>query len=561
MVASSAGPVYTFKPHERPALPGSPANPDHPVQRRVGYLLAAILIGLTGGLGSAFVTVNLPFLQGTLGLSPDEGAWLLAAYYMTNVTSNLLLIKYRQQFGLQPFVRYVLGAYALVTFAHLFINDFWSTLAVRAISGLAGSGLSTLTILYFMQGLPAPKRLAGIMLGISVPQIAVPLARVLSPDLLTWGDWRITYVFECGLALATLAAVVILPLPPSEREDAFERTDFLTFGLFAPGLCLLIAVLCQGRLLWWTQSPWIGLALVAAIVLITVAFLVEHGRRNPLINTRWLGTGAILRLMLIAASVRILLSEQSFGAVGFLTVVGMGVEQMMTLNLFVMLATIAGVLVMVATFRPHDVGLPIGISILMIAIAAFMDAHTTNLSRPADFYLTQSMIGFASVLFLGTVMVIGMARTLLAGTHNLVSFVVLFSISQSIGGLAGSAALGTFQTVREKFHSHELVQRIVLTDPLVAMRVQGGGSALGGVVIDPDQRSAQGLVLLGRQVAREANILAFNDVFFLVGMLSSVALIWTVAIRLSMQRRGEVSPVIELQQRMQVLTAEVSNRE
>jgi MFS family permease len=556
MVAISAGPLYVFKPHERPTLPGSPANPDHPLRRRVGYFFAATLIGLTGGLGSAFVTVNLPFLQGTLGLSPDDGAWLLAAYYMTNVTANLLLIKYRQQFGLQPFVRYVLLAYALVTFAHLFINDFWSTLAVRAISGLAGSGLSTLTILYFMQGLPAPKRLAGIMLGISVPQIAVPIARVLSPDLLTWDDWRMTYVFEVGLALATLAAVVILPLPPSEQEDAFERQDFLTFGLLGPGLCLVIAVLCQGRLLWWTETPWIGRALVAAIVLITAALLVEHGRRNPLINTRWLGTGAIVRLMLVAAAVRILLSEQSFGSVGFLMVVGMGVEQMMMLNIVVVIASIAGVIVMLATFRPHDVGLPIGIAILMIAVAAFIDANTTNLTRPADFYLTQAMIGFASVLFLGTAMVIGIARTLLAGTQNLVSFVVLFSVSQSIGGLAGSAALGTFQSVREKFHSHELVQRIVPTDPLVAMRVRGGGGMLGGVVTDPDQRSAQGLALLARQVAREANILAFNDVFFIVGVLASVALISTLLIRLSMHRRGEISPIIALQQRMQAPSAE-----
>ena len=558
---SSATPAYVFKPHERPTLPGSPANPDHPAYRQIGYLLAAILIGIAGGLGSAFVTVNLPFVQGTLGLSPDEGAWLLAAYYMTNVTANLLLIKYRQHFGLQPFIRYILGAYVLVTFAHLFIHDFWSTLAVRAISGLAGSGLSTLTILYFMQGLPAPKRLAGIMLGISVPQIAIPLARVLSPDLLTWGDWRMTYVFECGLVLATLATVIVLPLPPSEREKAFERTDFLTFGLLAPGLCLVIAVLCQGRLLWWTETPWIGFALAAAIVLITTAFVVEHGRRNPLINTRWLGTGAIIRLMLIAASVRILLSEQSFGSVGFLTVVGMGVEQMMTLNIIVVLASIAGVVVMLATFRPHDVGLPIGIAVLMIAVAAFMDSSTSNLTRPANFYLTQAIIGFASVLFLGTAMVIGIARTLLAGTQNLVSFVVLFSVSQSIGGLAGSAVLGTFQVMREKFHSHELVQRIVLTDPLVAARVRGGGGALGGVVTDPHQRGLQGLALLSRQVAREANILAFNDVFFLVGVLASAALIWMLAIRLSMHRRGEISPIIELQQRMQVPPVKATSRE
>ena len=136
---SGAASAYVFKPHERPTLPGSPANPEHPIGRRTGYLLAAILVGMTGGLGSALLTVNLPFVQGTLGLSPAEGAWLLAAYYMTNVTANLLLIKYRQQFGLQPFVRYVLATYALATFAHLFIHDFWSTLAVRAISGLAAS--------------------------------------------------------------------------------------------------------------------------------------------------------------------------------------------------------------------------------------------------------------------------------------------------------------------------------------------------------------------------------------------------------------------------------------
>jgi hypothetical protein len=82
-------------------------------------------------------------------------------------------------------------------------------------------------------------------------------------------------------------------------------------------------------------------------------------------------------------------------------------------------------------------------------------------------------------------MVIGIARTLLAGTKNFISFIVLFSLSQSIGGLIGGALLGTFQVVREKYHSHELVQAIVMTDPLVAARI-GAGSGVGrGVVGDP----------------------------------------------------------------------------
>ena len=59
---------YVFKPHERPTLPGSPANPDHPTSRRLIYFLIGCLIGITGGLGNALVTVNLNFAQGTLFL-------------------------------------------------------------------------------------------------------------------------------------------------------------------------------------------------------------------------------------------------------------------------------------------------------------------------------------------------------------------------------------------------------------------------------------------------------------------------------------------------------------
>ena len=46
----------------------------------------------------------------------DEMAWLPAAYVMTNVCMNLLLVKFRQQFGLRAFTEVFLVLYALVTF-------------------------------------------------------------------------------------------------------------------------------------------------------------------------------------------------------------------------------------------------------------------------------------------------------------------------------------------------------------------------------------------------------------------------------------------------------------
>ena len=85
-------PVYLQRPpdweeHEKPTLPGSPAMPYHPPWERACYALVAVLVGLTGGLGNALFTANLPTIQGQLGLTSAEAAWLTGAY----VTWGLLV--------------------------------------------------------------------------------------------------------------------------------------------------------------------------------------------------------------------------------------------------------------------------------------------------------------------------------------------------------------------------------------------------------------------------------------------------------------------------------------
>ena len=66
--ASMAG-TYRFKPHERPAIPGSPFNPEHPVARMWAYGAIGVLAGLTGGLGNALVSANISYFQGTKNMS------------------------------------------------------------------------------------------------------------------------------------------------------------------------------------------------------------------------------------------------------------------------------------------------------------------------------------------------------------------------------------------------------------------------------------------------------------------------------------------------------------
>src|SRR3546814_3650055 len=63
--------------------------------------------------------------------------------------------------------------------------------------------------------------------------------------------------------------------------------------------------------------------------------------------------------------------------------------------------------------------------------------------------------------------------------------------------IGGAAMLGSFQIVRERFHSNELVQSLVMTDPQVATRIQQLGGAYARVLTDPILRQS------GRASCRE----------------------------------------------------------
>jgi len=514
-----------WAPDEKPMLPGSPSTPAHPTPLRFAYLFVGVLITITGGLGNALVSVNLINLQGALGAYSTETAWLPAAYVMANASMNLLLVKFRQQFGLRLFTEFFLVLYALVTFAHLFVNDLGSAIAVRAAHGMLAAAISPLGLYYVLQAFKKEWRLRGVALALGSAQLALPLAYLFSGDLLQIAEWRGLYMFELGLALVSLGAVLLLKLPPGDRFQAFRPMDFVTFALFAPGMALLCAALSFGRVLWWFEQPWIGVALAGAVALLAAAFCVEHNRANPLLNIRFFTSANIVRLALSMVLVRIVLSEQSVGAVGFLRAVGLDNTQMQTLYTVVLCATVAGIVVSALTVNVNHLMAPQVISLVLMAIGAWIDAHASNQTRPEQMYLSQSLLAFGGTLFLGP-LVISLIGTVVANPANLISFSVLFGLTQNLGGLLGSSLVGTFQVLREKYHSSIIAEHLSSLDPLVASRIQAGAASVGQLIADPAARTRQGAASLAASASREANILAFNDVFMVLAAIAAASALW-----------------------------------
>ncbi|MBD7954973.1 MFS transporter [Stenotrophomonas sp. Sa5BUN4] len=532
MMSQYLKPIPDWEEHEKPTLPGSASMPWHPPHRRAAYALVSVLVAITGGLGTALVTANLPFLQGQLGLSPVQGTWLVASYVMVNVTANLLAFKFRQQYGIRLFAEIGLGLYAALALLHLAVGSFETTVLLRAASGFAGAACSTLGTLYMLQSLP--RRYTGnlLVIGVGLSQLAVPLAWVVSPSLVGTGQWHLLYFFEAGLALCAFAAVVLLKLPPGVQIKAFEPMDFLTFALLAPAVGLLVVVLAQGYVRWWTDTPWLGWALVASITLATTAFVIEHYRRNPLLQVRWLASLPVLHFIVGAFLLRFLTTEQSYGVVGLMRTLGMGPDQMRPLFAVILAGVVTGIAASSLTFGPKRLIPQVLMAILLLGSAALLDQHRTSLDRPHDFFVSQFLASVGSGMFMGPLIMLGITAVLKQGVDHMITFLVTLSITQTLGGLAGSAVLGTVQLHREQLYSTALVSQLDPADPVVAQRLRLQQQLYSAQITDPVQRSSQGTAQLAQIARREANVRGFNDVFTLSGWLALGFLGWLLSLQL-----------------------------
>lgn len=542
-------PLPDWTPEERPRMPGSPSTPWHPPHVRVAYFAVGMLVILTGGLGNGLVSANLQVIQGHLGLTPSEAAWLSGVYVMVNASANLILFKCRQRFGIRHFAEFGISAYALVCFLNLLVADFRSELLLRAVAGFAAAPLSALGMFYTMQAFPLRRLGNALCLALGLMQVATPLASALSPALLNGADWHVVSVFELGMALMALAAIVVLKLPPGIRIHVFEPLDFLSFALLAPAIGLVGAVLAQGRYQWWPDHPWMAWALIAAIALFGLAFLIEHHRARPLVMTRWLGSGDALRFVLGAMGIRFLLAEQSYTAPALMRALGMGPDQLQALYGVISLGVIAGAIVAAVLFGPTRILGLIGTAVALILVASFLDHTASSQTRPADLYLSQGMIALATGMFMGPLLLMAVGKVMARGADHIVTFSVLFGISQGIGGLLGPALIGTYQVAREHVYSADLNANINPADPVIAQRLALQQGLYGKVIADPVLNRAQGMAQLGQIATREANVRAYNDAALLNSSIAITLLFWTFFDILKALPRGLWSAALRLDRR------------
>ena len=509
-----------------PLYPGAPpAQPPKPLPQLLLYMFAATVIGITQALGMSFISVSIQQIAGPLKATTTEATWMLAAYLVPNASLTLMLFKMRQQFGLRRFAEVSIVLYVLVNLCHLWIDNYQAAIVMRFFAGVAAAPMSSIAILYMLEGLPREKKLSiGISSAMTVISLGTPLAGLMAPVLLDYGGLQRLYIFEIGLALVSLALIYKLPLVSGERVKVISRNDLIAFSFLFVGMGALTVALTVGRLYWWTEKPWIGWLMVVGVASLTIMVLMETHRENPLVDIKWITSAEIIHFTGALLIFRIILSEQSSGARGFFMMLGLSNEQLRGLYIVMIVATIAAGVTCAALIKPGRVAAMHGFALVLLIIGTWLDSQATSLTRPEQMYLSQTLIAFAAGLYLPPAMLIGFMAALKRGPSYILSFIIVFLTTQRVGGILGSALFGSFVTWREQIHSAALAKDITGGDPLVSQRLAQLAGAYGQSIGDVALRKAEGAMLFASQVRQQAYVLAYNDAFRFTSLLACVAL-------------------------------------
>jgi len=475
---------------------------------RVTIVIAVVLSAILEVLDSTIVNVALPHIQAAFGATNDQITWVLTSYIVASVVVMPLTGFLSRRIGRRRLILTAIPGLAVLSMLCGISWGLASLVGFRLGQGLFGAFLIPLSQSILFDSFPRDKRgqaMAMFGLGIIVAPVAGPTLGALLTETFSW-----RMVFYVNLPMALLALLLITgELPPDKPEKI--RTDWIGLGLMALAIGTLQFALDQGGTLDWLSSRVIQVALIVSAV--SALFFLVHGLEQ--------GERNIVNLKLF--------TDRNFTAAS-LVIAGFVVTMFGTIALQpLFVQNLLGFSVLDAGYMFIPRGLAAGFS-MVITGAVLSNRVDGRLLAAAGLVLTGTgnlMLGglnlnasFWQVAWPGAVSGLGMGLVFvplstlaferISSAHQDEAS-GLYNVTRQLGSSVGIAAVGGLLTHAVAVNSARLTEHIT---PYAAA-VQSYLHPLG---LHPE--TARGVAVLSGEVARQAALLSYMQVFTLTGWLA-----------------------------------------
>jgi MFS transporter, DHA2 family, multidrug resistance protein len=486
------------------------------------FAVGAVLLGsFLGNFDSRLTTVGLPDLRGAFSLGFDEGAWLSTAAIGSQICIAPAVAWLATAFGLRRVLGIPSLLYALISAVLPFVHNYNELIALSVVHGLLLGTFVPATLMIIFRNLPTRWWLPAI----SIYAIRVGFALDTSSSAVGF------YIDHLGWPWLYWQSVVVAPLmglmvylgTPNEPVNRvlLREADWGGMLLLGAGISMVYAGLDQGNRLDWLGSGTV-VALLLGGGLLCVAFVInEMLVRQPWAHvtvffSRNIGLGLIGVLLYALAS----LSNSSLVPNFLATVTLLRPEQSGHLLLmYGALPMFVMVPVSIFLLRHIDPRVVLIIGMSAFAVANLMGTQLTNEWALGDFAPIVILLSIGQAFSLLPLILILLSNSDFSRATALAAYI---QITRLGGAEIGVALMGTWLRVREQIHSNYIGQHVAngSADVTQILKQLSEGFAGHGAGAAP----ARALGTLSALVAREANVLAYIDGFWLTFWLAMIAL-------------------------------------
>jgi len=475
----------------------------------MGTIMAAIDISI--------VNVALPYMRGNLGASVEEITWVATGYLLSNVIVMPIIAMLTARFGRR---RFYLFSILLFTGTSMLCGVSWnlsSLVAFRTLQGIGGGAIIPISQAILRESFPPEDQ--GKIIGIY--GLGVILGPAFGPTLGGWltdtYSWRWIFFINVPVGMITIFLISRFIHDPHYLEREKGKIDSPGLAFLVVGLGSLQLMLEKGEQWDWFGSRLIMVLAALAAVGIFLFIFRELTIGKPAVELRLfknmnfaVGTflGSIFGIALYGSLFLLPLFLQEI--LGY-TALDSGLTLMPRSLAMAVTMPFAGRL-----YNRSGPRLLVGIGMLVSGFS-FWQLSRLNLEVGYwDLFVAQVLqgIGFGLVFVsLTTSAMITMARSKMTAATG------LYVVCRQIAGSVGIALVATGLIRAQTFARADLVTNLTSFRDIVGLWLAGSGRALAAAGITPTSQQAGGLRILDALVNRQAAMLAYNRIFFLLALL------------------------------------------
>jgi len=238
-------------------------------------------------------------LQGNLGATLDEGAFVITAYLVSNVIVIPLTPWFAERFGRRQYLTISIVGFTVASVLCGFAWNIWALIAMRFVQGFFGGGLIATTQSALRDLFPAEQaNVSQAIFGvcIAIGPILGPLLGGIIVDDLSW-----PWIFFVNVVPGTIAGVVVATMLRNPYEPKKLAVDGAGVALLAFGIAALQYMLDEGE-----RKDWFDSSIIRTCAFVTVVGLVgfvmrEVTARKPIVDLRALRDRSIWSGCLLGA--------------------------------------------------------------------------------------------------------------------------------------------------------------------------------------------------------------------------------------------------------------------